>query len=133
MTWYSPLSHLSCILCLPFQAVFLTRTRSPMSSAAPLHLLSYSPLCLVCCLLATFLACLWANLSLLLSWVIYVDLQRRCVGSPLQSKLHIYGKPGLPTKQEVIGAIASGCILGAIVGMHHGWNIGFPILLLFRD
>ena len=69
ITWYSSLSHLSCILCLPFQAVFLTRTRSPMSSAAPLHLLSYSPLCLACCLPATCLAFLWANLSLLLNCV----------------------------------------------------------------
>ena len=70
MTWYSSLSHLSCILCLPFQAVFLTRTRSPMSSAASLHLLSYRSLCLACCLPATCLVFLWANLSLLLSWVI---------------------------------------------------------------
>ena len=70
ITWYASLSHLSCILCLHFQAVFLTRTRSPMSSAAPLHLLSYNPLCLACCLPATCLSFLWANLSLLLSWVI---------------------------------------------------------------
>ena len=56
ITWYSSLSHLSCILCLPFQAVFLTRTRFPMPNAAPLHLMSYSPLCLACCLLATCLA-----------------------------------------------------------------------------
>ena len=74
ITWYSSLSLLPCILCLPFQAVFLIRTRSPMSSPAHLHLLSYNPLCLACCLPATCLDFLWANLSLLLSWVTYVDL-----------------------------------------------------------
>ena len=46
-TWYSSLSHLSCILCLPFQVVCSTRTRFPSSSSAPLHLWSYSSLGLV--------------------------------------------------------------------------------------
>ena len=50
-----------------FPGSFCTRTRSPMSSAAPLHLLSYSPLCLACCLSATCFTFLWAKLSLLLS------------------------------------------------------------------
>ena len=52
--------------------------------------------------------------------------------SPLKSKLYIYRKPRLPTKQEVIRAVASGCIPGAVVGMQYSWNIGFLVLFLFR-
>ena len=62
-----PLSHLSWILCLPFQAVCFIRTRSHTSKAAPLHFISYSSLCLACCFWAMCLAFLCAKVNLLLS------------------------------------------------------------------
>ena len=44
---------------------------------------------------------------------------------PFKPKFNINGESRLSTKQKIIRTIVSGSVSGAVLGVHHGWNIGF--------